>query len=123
MTIARRGEALARHVGGVCSGSGTGDRRLDGPEWLLRSAGDLWIVSDPLGPADAVAIFGGLGSRRVAIELTRTERAASEGLASLGERPTAWRGAHGSVERRPAIGPRRSATGSPNGCADTSTTR
>jgi uncharacterized SAM-binding protein YcdF (DUF218 family) len=30
-----------------------------GREWLLRSAGDLWIVSDPLGPADAVAIFGG----------------------------------------------------------------
>jgi uncharacterized SAM-binding protein YcdF (DUF218 family) len=28
-------------------------------EWLLRSAGDLWIVSDPLGPADAVAVFGG----------------------------------------------------------------
>jgi uncharacterized SAM-binding protein YcdF (DUF218 family) len=28
-------------------------------EWLLRSAADLWIVSDPLGPADAVAVFGG----------------------------------------------------------------
>jgi uncharacterized SAM-binding protein YcdF (DUF218 family) len=28
-------------------------------EWLLRSAGNLWIVSDPLGPADAVAVFGG----------------------------------------------------------------
>ena len=27
--------------------------------WLLRSAADLWIVSDPLGPADAVAVFGG----------------------------------------------------------------
>jgi len=30
-----------------------------GREWLLRSATDLWIVSDPLGPADAVAVFGG----------------------------------------------------------------
>jgi len=28
-------------------------------EWLLRSAGDFWIFSDPLGPADAVAVFGG----------------------------------------------------------------
>jgi hypothetical protein len=28
-------------------------------EWALRSAADLWIVSDPLGPADAVAVFGG----------------------------------------------------------------
>jgi uncharacterized SAM-binding protein YcdF (DUF218 family) len=28
-------------------------------EWLLRSTADLWIVSDPLGPADAVAVFGG----------------------------------------------------------------
>jgi uncharacterized SAM-binding protein YcdF (DUF218 family) len=30
-----------------------------GGEWLLRSTTDLWIVSDPLGPADAVAVFGG----------------------------------------------------------------
>ena len=30
-----------------------------GREWLLRSAADLWIVSDPLGSADAVAVFGG----------------------------------------------------------------
>jgi uncharacterized SAM-binding protein YcdF (DUF218 family) len=30
-----------------------------GREWLLLSAADLWIVSDPIGPADAVAIFGG----------------------------------------------------------------
>jgi uncharacterized SAM-binding protein YcdF (DUF218 family) len=28
-------------------------------EWLLCSVADLWIVSDPLGPADAVAVFGG----------------------------------------------------------------
>jgi uncharacterized SAM-binding protein YcdF (DUF218 family) len=28
-------------------------------EPLLRSAADLWIVSDQVGPADAVAIFGG----------------------------------------------------------------
>src|ERR1700758_436637 len=28
-------------------------------EWFLRSVADLWIVSDPLGPADAVAVFGG----------------------------------------------------------------
>jgi uncharacterized SAM-binding protein YcdF (DUF218 family) len=27
--------------------------------WLLFSAADLWIVSDPIGPADAVAVFGG----------------------------------------------------------------
>ena len=30
-----------------------------GREWLLRSAADQWIISDPLGPADAVAVFGG----------------------------------------------------------------
>ena len=30
-----------------------------GCDWLLRSAADLWIVSDPIGPADAVAVFGG----------------------------------------------------------------
>ena len=30
-----------------------------GREWLLRSAADFWIVSDPLGPADVVAVFGG----------------------------------------------------------------
>jgi uncharacterized SAM-binding protein YcdF (DUF218 family) len=30
-----------------------------GREWVLCSAADLWIVSDPLGPADAVAVFGG----------------------------------------------------------------
>jgi uncharacterized SAM-binding protein YcdF (DUF218 family) len=27
--------------------------------WLLLSAADLWIVSDPIGPADAVVVFGG----------------------------------------------------------------
>jgi uncharacterized SAM-binding protein YcdF (DUF218 family) len=30
-----------------------------GRVWLLHSAADLWIVSDPIGPADAVAVFGG----------------------------------------------------------------
>ncbi|MBV8525860.1 MAG: YdcF family protein [Acetobacteraceae bacterium] len=31
---------------------------------LLRSAADFWIESDPIGPADAVAVFGGgLGDR------------------------------------------------------------
>ena len=30
-----------------------------GGDWLLRSAASLWIVSDPIGPADAVAVFGG----------------------------------------------------------------
>jgi hypothetical protein len=30
-----------------------------GRNWLLLSAADLWIVSDPIGPADAVAVFGG----------------------------------------------------------------
>jgi uncharacterized SAM-binding protein YcdF (DUF218 family) len=35
-----------------------------GREPLLRWTADLWIVSDPLGPADAVAVFGGgLGDR------------------------------------------------------------
>jgi uncharacterized SAM-binding protein YcdF (DUF218 family) len=28
-------------------------------DWLLLSAADLWIVSDPIGPADAAAVFGG----------------------------------------------------------------
>jgi len=28
-------------------------------EWVLPSATELWIISDPLGPADAVAVFGG----------------------------------------------------------------
>src|SRR5215831_205247 len=28
-------------------------------EWLLRSAAELWIVSDTLGPAEAVVVFGG----------------------------------------------------------------
>jgi hypothetical protein len=38
-----------------------------GRDWLLLSAADLWIVSDPIGPADAVAVFGGgLGDRPVA---------------------------------------------------------
>jgi uncharacterized SAM-binding protein YcdF (DUF218 family) len=30
-----------------------------GREWLLLSAADLWSVSDPIGPADVVAVFGG----------------------------------------------------------------
>jgi uncharacterized SAM-binding protein YcdF (DUF218 family) len=30
-----------------------------GRDWLLLSAADFWIVSDPIGPADAVAVFGG----------------------------------------------------------------
>jgi uncharacterized SAM-binding protein YcdF (DUF218 family) len=30
-----------------------------GRAWLLHSAADLWVVSDPIGPADAVAVFGG----------------------------------------------------------------
>jgi len=28
-------------------------------EWVLRSAAELWIISNPPGPADAVAVFGG----------------------------------------------------------------
>jgi uncharacterized SAM-binding protein YcdF (DUF218 family) len=31
---------------------------------LLRVAVDLWAVSDPVGPADAVAVFGGGGETR-----------------------------------------------------------
>jgi len=30
-----------------------------GRDWGLRSAADLWIVSDPVGPADVAVIFGG----------------------------------------------------------------
>jgi hypothetical protein len=30
-----------------------------GRDWVLLSAADLWIVSDPIGSADAVAVFGG----------------------------------------------------------------
>src|SRR5690348_9219955 len=30
-----------------------------GRDWLLLSAVNLWIVSDPIAPADAVAVFGG----------------------------------------------------------------
>jgi uncharacterized SAM-binding protein YcdF (DUF218 family) len=30
-----------------------------GRPWLLRSAAEEWIVSDPLGPADVVAVLGG----------------------------------------------------------------
>lgn len=30
-----------------------------GRDALLRSAAELWVVSDPVGPADAVVIFGG----------------------------------------------------------------
>jgi uncharacterized SAM-binding protein YcdF (DUF218 family) len=41
----------------VVAGLGTG--AWVGRDWLLLSATDLWIVSDPIGPADAVAVFGG----------------------------------------------------------------
>src|SRR5215831_6487426 len=30
-----------------------------GRDWLLLSAAELWVVSDPVGPADAAAVFGG----------------------------------------------------------------
>src|SRR5271169_4519532 len=30
-----------------------------GRHWLLLWAADFWIVSDPIGPADAAAVFGG----------------------------------------------------------------
>src|SRR5882724_10468226 len=30
-----------------------------GREWLLLSAANLWIVSDSIGPADAVVVIGG----------------------------------------------------------------
>jgi uncharacterized SAM-binding protein YcdF (DUF218 family) len=30
-----------------------------GRNWLLLSTADLWIVSDPIAPAEAVAVFGG----------------------------------------------------------------
>jgi hypothetical protein len=36
-----------------------GTRAWVGGDWLLLAAADLWIVSDPIGPADAVALFGG----------------------------------------------------------------
>ena len=50
-----RGASLAVVV--VVAALGTG--AWVGREWLLLSAADLWIVSDPIGPADAVAVFGG----------------------------------------------------------------
>jgi uncharacterized SAM-binding protein YcdF (DUF218 family) len=30
-----------------------------GRQWLLLSVAHLWIVADPIGPADAAAVFGG----------------------------------------------------------------
>jgi hypothetical protein len=44
-------------VFGVVAVLGTG--AWVGRDWVLLSAADLWIVSDPIGSADAVAVFGG----------------------------------------------------------------
>jgi uncharacterized SAM-binding protein YcdF (DUF218 family) len=41
----------------VAAALGTG--AWAGRDWLLLSAADLWIVSDPIGSAVAVAVFGG----------------------------------------------------------------
>ena len=53
MMLRRRFLALLAFL--VVLGTGTWFAR----DWLLRRAADLWIVSDPVGPADAVAVFGG----------------------------------------------------------------
>ena len=44
-------------VFGVAAALGTG--AWIGRDRLLLSAADFWIVSDPIGPADAAAVFGG----------------------------------------------------------------
>src|SRR5205807_2086137 len=51
--LRRRVLAVLILVAAVCAGA------WGGREWLLRSAANLWIVSDPIETADAVAIFGG----------------------------------------------------------------
>lgn len=52
-TVWRGALLLLVVVAALCIGAWTSR------EWLLRSAADLWIVADPVGPADAVAVFGG----------------------------------------------------------------
>ncbi len=53
--LKRRDRLLAAFAVLVVLGAGA----WVGCDWLLCSAADLWIVSDPIGPADAVAVFGG----------------------------------------------------------------
>ena len=59
MTIARLVETVGRILVVFAAVAPLGIGAWAGREWLLRSAADQWIVSDPLGPADAVAVFGG----------------------------------------------------------------
>jgi len=49
-----------RRVATVCAlVAALGGSAWAGHEYVLRSAADLWIVADPIGPADAIAVFGG----------------------------------------------------------------
>jgi uncharacterized SAM-binding protein YcdF (DUF218 family) len=68
-----------------------------GHDWLLLSAADLWIASDPIGPADAVAIFGGGIKDRPLAAAQYYQRGlvgkilVSNGRQSPGEKPTGVR--------------------------------
>jgi len=54
-----RGAALRRTLALLALLIALGMAAWGGRQALLRWTADLWIVSDPIGPADAVAIFGG----------------------------------------------------------------
>jgi len=58
-SIARLVETLGRILVVLTAVALLGVGAWEGRPWLLQSAADQWIVSDPLGPADAVAVFGG----------------------------------------------------------------
>ena len=67
-----------------------------GREWLLLSAADLWIVSDPIGPADAVAVFGGgIGDRPFAAAQYYRQGLVTKILVSNGRQSLAEK--HGAV--------------------------
>jgi uncharacterized SAM-binding protein YcdF (DUF218 family) len=62
--IARRHRLLRLTIGRALLGIFALMMALGAASWsarapVLRTAADLWIVSDPVGPADAVAVFGG----------------------------------------------------------------
>lgn len=55
-----RGSKQWRRLLAVCGAAAVlGTCIWVGRDRLLLSAADFWIVSDPIGPADAVAVFGG----------------------------------------------------------------
>jgi hypothetical protein len=61
-----------------------------GREWLLIAAAKLWIVSDPIGPADAVAVFGGgIEDRPLAAAQYYTQGLVRKILVSNGRHSTA----------------------------------